>query len=253
MEVIFLGTGTSGGVPMVGCYTGACLSENPKDKRLRSSILINISDKTLVIDCSPDFRQQMLREQVRKIDAIVFTHSHKDHTGGLDDIRGFNYVLKKAIPLYMDKETEQAIRKQYDYIFGNSDYPGVPKVELHNFDNNPFKVEGVEFIPIEVLHYHMRVFAFRIGDFTYVTDANFISQQEKEKIEGSKVLVLNALRNEPHISHFTLKQAIEVIDELKPEKAYLTHISYQLGFHDEVSKKLPQGVELAYDGLRLEL
>ncbi|GIV34228.1 MAG: MBL fold metallo-hydrolase [Chitinophagales bacterium] len=253
MEVVFLGTGTSGGVPMVGCYTGVCLSDNPKDKRLRSSVLLHVNGKTIVIDCGPDFRQQMLREQVRKIDAIVFTHSHKDHTGGLDDIRGFNYVLKKAIPLYMDAETEKAIRRQYDYIFGNSDYPGVPKVEIHNFGNEPFWVEGVRFIPIEALHYRMRVYAFRIGDFTYVTDANFIAPQEKEKIKGSRVLVLNALRKEPHISHFTLSQALELVDELKPEKAYLTHISHQLGYHEEVNRSLPAGVELAYDGLRITL
>jgi len=252
LEVIFLGTGTSGGVPIVGCQCAVCKSENPKDKRLRSSVLVKVNDKTLVIDCSPDFRQQMLRENIAKIDGIIFTHSHKDHTGGLDEIRGYNYVLQKAIPLYMNEETLAVIKKQYDYIFSVSDYPGIPQVDIKVIDK-AFEIDDLTIQPIEVLHYHMRVFAYRIKDFTYITDANFISKQEMEKIAGSKVVVINALRKQTHISHFNLKQAIEVIQELNPEKAYLTHISHQLGFYDEVKKELPTGIELAYDGLKLEL
>lgn len=238
---------------MVGCDSPVCLSENPKDKRLRSSILIRINGKTLVVDCGPDFRQQMLREQVQNVDAILFTHAHRDHTAGLDDIRGYNYVTKKAMPLYMNKETLDTIKMHYEYVFSGSDYPGIPKVDVTVIENKPFSVFDVEVMPIEVLHYQMRVFAFRINDFTYITDANFISQQEKEKIKGSKIVVLNALRKETHLSHYNLKQALEIMEELKPEKAFLTHISHQLGFHDAVNKELPAGVELAYDGLKIQL
>lgn len=238
---------------MVGCPCAVCRSDNPKDKRLRSSVLVNVNEQTLVIDCSPDFRQQMLRENVKKIDAIIFTHSHKDHTGGLDEIRGYNYVLQKAIPLYMNRETCDTIKKQYDYIFNGNEYPGTPQVNIITIDDKAFMIAGVKIQPIEVRHYHMRVFAYRIEDFTYITDANFITWQEMQKIAGSKVVVLNALRRQTHISHFNLEQAIGVIQELKPSRAYLTHISHQMGFHDEVNKELPVGMELAYDGLRIEL
>ncbi len=238
---------------MVGCESPVCLSENPKDKRLRSSVLVRINGKTLVIDCSPDFRQQMLRENVKQADAILFTHAHRDHTGGLDDIRGFNYTMKKAMPLYMNRETCDTLKKHYEYIFNGNDYPGIPKVDIHIIDNHPFIVEGIEVRPVEVLHHRMRVFAFRIEDFTYITDANFIHHDEKKKIAGSKVIVINALRKDPHISHYNLKQAIEVIRELNPQKAYLTHISHQLGFHDEVNRELPENIEVAFDGLRVEV
>jgi len=238
---------------MLGCETPVCLSENPKDKRLRSSVLIRAGNKTLVIDCGPDFRQQMLRENVKQVDAILFTHAHKDHTGGLDDIRGYNYTMKKKMPLYMNAETLATIKGHYDYIFNGSDYPGIPQVDITVIENKPFHAQGVEVTPIETLHHNMRVFAFRIADFTYITDANFIHAGEKKKIAGSKVLVLNALRKEPHLSHYSLKQAIELIQELKPQQAYLTHISQQMGFHDEVNKELPPGIELAYDGLQLAL
>lgn len=253
MKITFLGTGTSGGVPMVGCKCGVCLSDNPKDKRLRSSVLIQEQGKTLVIDCGPDFRQQMLREQVNKIDAIIFTHSHKDHTGGLDDIRGFNYVLKKAIPLYLDAETLEIIKRQYEYIFADHAYPGIPQIETNLFNNKAFNVLGINVLPIQVLHYRMNVYAFRIADFTYITDANFIPEAEKEKAKGSKVLVLNALRHEPHVSHFTLGQAVKLVNELKPEKAYFTHISHQLGLYEDIAAQLPHNIELAYDGLAIQV
>lgn len=215
--------------------------------------MVRAGGKTILIDCSPDFRQQMLREKVKSIDAIVFTHSHKDHTGGLDDIRGFNYVLKKAIPLYLNQETLDIIKRQYEYIFDPHDYPGIPKVEIQLIDNSRFEIGEVGIQPIEVLHYKMKVLAFRLGDFTYVTDANHIADTEKEKIKGSKVLVLNALRKEPHVSHFNLDGAIQLVQELKPERAYFTHISHQLGFHDEVEKELPENIHLAYDGLKIEI
>lgn len=216
-------------------------------------MLVNVSGKSLVIDCSPDFRQQMLLNHIGKIDGIIFTHAHKDHTGGLDEIRGYNYVLQKAIPLYMNEETLAIIKKQYDYIFNGSDYPGIPQVDIKVINDKHFEIDSVKIQPIEVLHYQMRVFAYRIDDFTYITDANFISKQEMRKIAGSKVVVVNALRKQDHISHFNLKQAVEVIKELNPEKAYLTHISHQMGFQDEVSRELPDGIGMAYDGLKIEL
>ncbi len=216
-------------------------------------MLVNVSGKSLVIDCSPDFRQQMLLNHIGKIDGIIFTHAHKDHTGGLDEIRGYNYVLQKAIPLYMSDETFAIIKKQYDYIFNGSDYPGIPQVDIKVINDHPFEIDSVKIQPIEVLHYQMRVFAYRIEDFTYITDANFISKQEMQKIAGSKVVVVNALRKQDHISHFNLKQAIEVIRELNPERAYLTHISHQMGFQDEVNRELPDGIKLAHDGLKIEL
>ena len=237
---------------MVGCTSDVCKSTNPKDKRLRSSVLIREKGKTIVIDCSPDFRQQMLREEVGKVDAIVFTHAHKDHTGGLDDIRGYNYITKKPMPLYLNKETRSILKRQYDYVFDNNSYPGVPKVELFEITDEPFFIDDIKIQPIKVVHYKMPVLAFRIHEFTYITDANYIADDEKEKIKGSKIIVVNALRKEPHISHFNLSQAVELIQEFGPEKAYFTHISHQLGFHDEVNDELPDNIELAYDGLKIE-
>ena len=253
MEVTFLGTGTSGGVPMAGCFTGVCASDDSRDQRLRSSILIEEGNTKLIIDCSPDFRQQTLRERIERIDAIVFTHSHRDHTGGLDDIRGYNFAMKRAMPLYMHDETHDLLKQQYDYVFGENLYPGGPRAEVNIFDSKPFQINDVRLTPIEVVHYKMRVYAFRIKDFTYITDANYINPEEMEKIKGSKVVVINALRREPHRSHYTLEQALKVIEELKPETAYLTHMSYQMGFHKEVSEELPDHVFLAYDGLKLNL
>ncbi len=215
--------------------------------------MIETEGKTFVIDTGPDFRQQMLRENVKQMDAILFTHEHKDHTAGFDDIRAFNFVNKKKMEVYASASMQAAIRREYAYIFSDSKYPGIPEVNLHLIENKAFSIEGVEILPVEVMHYKMPVFGFRIGDFSYVTDANFINDAEKEKLKHSKVLVLNALRREPHISHFTLEQAIEMVKELKPEKAYFTHISHQLGFHAEVQKELPGNIEIAYDGLKITL
>lgn len=253
MRITFLGTGTSQGVPLIACKCNVCLSNDSKDKRLRTSILIEEKGKTFIIDTGPDFRQQMLRENVKNLDAVIFTHEHKDHTAGFDDIRAFNFINRKKMEVYASDRVQQAIKREFAYIFSDFKYPGIPEINLHLLENKLTVIDGVEILPIEVMHYKLPVFGFRINDFTYITDANDISDSEKEKIKGTKVLVLNALRREPHISHFTLDQAIELVKELKPEKAYFTHISHQLGMHAEVMKELPTGIELAYDGLKLQL
>lgn len=253
MRITFLGTGTSQGVPVIACPCEVCRSVNPKDKRLRTSVLIEEKGKTFVIDTGPDFRQQMLHAQVQSLDAVIFTHEHKDHTAGFDDVRAFNFVSKKKMEVYASQRVQQAIHREFAYIFSDFKYPGIPEINLHLLENKVFAIQGVEFTPIEVMHYKLPVFAFRVGDFTYITDANFISEEEKEKIKGSKVIVINALRRESHISHFTLEQAIDLLLELKPEKGYLTHASHQLGLHADVEKELPPGIELAFDGLTIEL
>lgn len=253
MKITFLGTGTSQGVPVIGCECRVCASADERDKRLRSSIMIESEGKVFVIDTGPDFRQQMLRGNVKRLDAVIFTHSHKDHIAGFDDIRAFNFIQKRAIDVYASEEVEEAIRKEFSYIFSEFKYPGIPEINLHRITNKEFNIQGVRFLPVEVMHYRMPVFGFRIGDFTYITDANFISEEEKQKVKGSKVIVLNALRKEPHISHFTFSEAIALMEELKPEKAYFTHISHQLGRHEEVQKELPPFIELAYDGMKIEV
>jgi phosphoribosyl 1,2-cyclic phosphate phosphodiesterase len=253
VKITFLGTGTSQGVPIIACDCNVCLSKNDKDKRLRSSIFIEEKGKTFVIDTGPDFRQQMLRENIKNVDAVLFTHEHKDHIAGFDDIRAFNFIYKKKMDVYASARVQEAIRREFAYIFSDFKYPGIPEINLFLLENKPTLIHDVLVTPIEVMHYKMPVFGFRVNNFTYITDANYISDEEKEKIKGSDVLVLNALRRENHISHFTLKQAVELVEELKPKKAYFTHISHQLGLHDEVQLELPENMELAYDGLQLEL
>lgn len=253
MKITFLGTGTSQGVPLIGCQCVVCKSADAKDKRTRTSILVETKGKTLVVDCGPDFRQQFLRENILKLDAVLLTHEHKDHLAGLDEVRAFNYLQKMAMPVYATERVQQAIRREYAYIFEEPSYPGIPKINLHTIGLNNFSAEGIEVVPIEVMHHQMPVHGFRFGNFTYITDANYISEKEKLKIKGSEVLVLNALRREEHISHFTLEQALELIEELKPKKAFLTHISHQLGKHEEVEMELPEHVRIAYDGLVVEL
>ena len=253
MQITFLGTGTSQGVPLIACSCDVCLSNDPKDKRLRTSILIEDKGKVIVIDTGPDFRAQMLREQVKQLDAVVFTHENKDNTVGFDDIRAFNFISKRKIDVYASASVQEAIKREYAYIFSDFKYPGIPEINLFLLRNELTVIHGIELLPIEVLHYKLPVFGFRTGDFTYITDANYISDVEKEKIKGSKIIVLNALRREPHISHFTFEEALNLIEELKPEKAYLIHISHQLGLHAEVTKELPTGVELAYDGLKITI
>lgn len=251
MTVTFLGTGTSQGVPIIGCQCTVCKSSNEKDQRLRSSILISSGDKNFVIDSGPDFRQQMLREDVRELHGVIFTHEHKDHIAGLDDIRAFNYLMRQRMNVYCTEQVEIALKREFAYAFSGEKYPGIPEIDLIRIDSDPFSIENLTFIPIHVKHMYMDVLGFRFGDFVYITDANFISDEEKEKIKGCKTLVLNALRNEKHPSHYTLDEAIALVNELQPQEAYFTHISHQLGLHEEVSSKLPPNMFLAYDGLQL--
>ncbi|MEQ9403669.1 MAG: MBL fold metallo-hydrolase [Cyclobacteriaceae bacterium] len=253
MKVTFLGTGTSQGVPVIACKCEVCKSIDYRDKRLRSSVIIQVEDLSIVVDTGPDFRQQMLRERVDRVDAVLFTHAHKDHTAGMDDIRSFNFLQKEEIPIYGQAETLDQIKDEFAYVFSASKYPGIPQIGLNVIENKPFNVQNLKVMPIEVMHHKMIVFGFRIGDFTYITDANHIHVREKEKIKGSKILVLNALQRTHHISHFTLDEAIELIQELNPEKAYLTHISHKLGLHAEVSRELPENIHLAHDGLILKI
>ena len=252
MKVTFLGTGTSQGIPFIGCPCPVCTSANRKDNRLRTSVWIQTDDASIVIDSGPDFRYQMLREKVYKLDAIVFTHGHKDHIAGLDDIRAYNYFQERPVPIYATEETQQALRREYAYIFSNITYPGIPQVDMHTINaKDPFTINGLTFTPIRVLHYKMEVLGFRIGDFTYITDAKYIADEELAKINGSKALVLNALRHEQHISHYTLAEAVDVAQNLDVAETYFTHISHQLGLHDVVDSGLPSGMHLAYDGLEL--
>lgn len=253
MKITFLGTGTSQGVPVIGCDCAVCTSPDKHDKRLRSAIWINTPEASIVVDTGPDFRYQMLRAKVNRLDAVVFTHGHKDHTAGMDDIRAYNFFQQKAMDIYATLETQSVIRREFSYIFENANYPGIPLVNMHTIRNEPFSINGLQLLPVRVLHYKLEVFGFRIGDFTYITDANYIAPEEMEKIKGSKVLVLNALRHEPHISHFTLEEAVAVAREAGAEQTYFTHISHQLGLHETLNKELPQGMALAYDGLELDM
>ena len=253
MKITFLGTGTSQGVPLIACKCEVCTSTNVKDKRLRSSIMVETSTTTIVIDTGPDFRQQMLREQVEQLDAVVFTHEHKDHIAGLDDVRAFNFINGKHIEVYATSRVQAAIKREFAYIFAEDKYPGIPLINLNEIDLAPFQIKDIKLNPIEVMHYKMPVLGFRIADFTYITDAKSISEKEKEKMKGSKVLVLNALRREEHISHFTFQEAIDLAQELNVEQAYFTHISHQLGLYEQVSDELPSNIFLAYDGLKLIL
>lgn len=249
IKITFLGTGTSTGVPVVACDCPVCTSPDSHDKRYRTSALITIGDTNLVIDSGPDFRTQMLINKVQDIHAILYTHGHRDHIAGLDDIRGFNYILNKKIHLYGAPRTMEAIKTEFPYIFSNSRYFGAPQVTIHHIDNEPFFVNGIHIIPIRVLHNKLPIFGFRIGNLTYITDANYISPEELNKIKGSTVIVLNALRNSKHISHFSLPEALDIITTLNPQRAYLTHISHFMGCHNTIETSLPAHVHLAYDGL----
>jgi phosphoribosyl 1,2-cyclic phosphate phosphodiesterase len=238
---------------MIGCDCEVCTSTNKKDNRLRSSILVQSANTTLVVDTGPDFRYQMLREKVKHLDAVVFTHPHKDHLAGLDDIRAFNFLNRKPMNVYADSLTEEALRRDFYYAFTDTKYPGIPELDLHTITLNPFVVGDIPVIPILVWHLKMPVMGFRFGKFTYITDANHIDPESKEKIKGSEIVVLNALRKTKHISHFTLDEAISMVKELGVPRAYFTHISHQLGLHDAVEAELPEGIHLAYDRLVIEV
>ncbi|MBJ11290.1 MAG: MBL fold metallo-hydrolase [Flavobacteriales bacterium] len=252
MKITFLGTGTSQGVPVIACDCMVCFSEDARDNRLRSSVLIQTETTSIVIDTGPDFRQQMLREKVDRLDAVVFTHEHKDHVAGMDDVRAFNYKQRKDMDVYATNRVQQALKREYPYVFTDLKYPGVPQVKLHTIDSeNIIQIGDISLQPIEVMHYKLSVLGFRINDFVYITDANFISCKEKEKIKGCRILVINALRKKEHISHFTLKEAVSLSQEVGAIQTYLTHISHLMGTHKSVSKELPKGVQIAYDGLVL--
>ncbi|WP_243472039.1 MBL fold metallo-hydrolase [Winogradskyella sp. MH6] len=253
MKVTFLGTGTSQGIPIIGSTHPVCLSDNPKDKRLRVSVLVEWDNYTYVVDCGPDFRQQMLSANVSKIDGIIFTHEHADHTMGLDDIRPF-FFKQGDIDLYAHKRVFKALKKRFDYIFTTKEkYPGVPSVTKHVIKNKPFKLGNLKVVPIDGLHYKLQVFGFRFKDFAYLTDMKTVADEEIEKLQNLEVLVINALREEPHMSHFNLKEALDFIEKVNPKRAYLTHISHDMGFHDEVQQKLPENVFLAYDNLQITI
>jgi phosphoribosyl 1,2-cyclic phosphate phosphodiesterase len=253
VTITFLGTGTSQGVPVIACNCEACKSTDARDKRLRSSIMIETDDKVIVIDSGPDFRQQMLRENVQHLDAIVFTHEHKDHIAGMDDIRAFNYKQGGPIDVYATIRVQKALEREFFYIFENPKYPGIPQITMHTIDMTPFNIGNTQFLPIEVMHYRLPVLGFRIGNFTYITDAKTIAEPEKEKIKGTEILVINALQKQTHISHFTYDEAIAFAQEIGAKKTYFTHISHNLGKYQDVTAELPENIELAYDGLRLEI
>ena len=249
MKITFLGTGTSQGVPVIACGCKTCLSTDQNDKRLRTSLLLETDEATLLFDAGPDFRQQMLREHVRKLDSIILTHEHKDHISGMDDVRAFNHKSQDAIDIYAEERVQKAIRKEYSYVFSEYQYPGIPKMRLNSISEHSFTVKGIQIIPIRVFHYRLPIYGFRVGNFAYITDANYIPEESKEKLFGVKYLVINALRREKHISHFSLKEAIDFIKEISPKKAYITHISHQMGCYDDITKELPPEIMLAYDGL----
>lgn len=253
ITIEFLGTGTSGGVPMIACKCEVCKSADLYDKRLRSSILIKSKTTTVVIDTTPDFRTQMLRSGVEHIDAVLFTHSHKDHIAGLDDIRAFNFFSKKSIPIYANQETSDALKRDFYYAFAELKYPGIPEINLHTIQDEPFHVGDILFQPFSVRHMNMDVTAYRIGNFTYITDANAIDEKAKKIIDGTDTLVINALRKEKHLSHFNLHEAIEMATILNARHTYFTHVSHQMGLHSVVSNELPTGMFFAYDGLTLEV
>ncbi|WP_419699186.1 MBL fold metallo-hydrolase [Mucilaginibacter sp. NFX135] len=251
MTITFLGTGTSQGVPVIACGCEVCTSTDARDNRLRTSILIETEDKTIVVDSGPDFRYQMLRAGVKHLDAIVFTHEHKDHIAGMDDIRAFNYKQNSPIDIYADQRVQKALVREFPYVFDGTGYPGIPQVVVHPINLLPFSIGNNIFTPIEVLHYKLPILGFRVNDFTYITDAKTVPESEKEKIKGTKTLVINALQKQSHISHFTLEEAINFANEVGADMTYLTHISHRLGTHFDVSKELPGNIELAYDGLKL--
>ena len=254
LEITFLGTGTSQGIPVIACDCVVCQSADPRDNRTRSSILISVNGENYVVDTGPDFRAQMLRENVKSLRAVLFTHEHKDHVAGMDDVRAFNYKEKRDMEIFCSERVEEALMREFYYVFESIKYPGVPSVNVNRIENNAFMLPcGERIIPVEVMHYKMPVFGFRIKDFTYITDATTVDDSEVEKVKGSRVLVVNALRKNEHISHFNLDEALDFIEKINPEMAYLTHISHLFDSHEEIERELPKNVRVAYDGLKINL
>ncbi|HSO77829.1 MAG TPA: MBL fold metallo-hydrolase [Bacteroidales bacterium] len=251
MKITFLGTGTSQGVPVIACDCAVCLSDDPKDNRLRAALLVETASNTFVIDAGPDFRQQMLRARVKKIDGIFLTHEHKDHISGMDDLRAFNYRSQAAMDIYAEERVQVAVRKEYAYVFSENLYPGVPKMELHDIDKYNIIIGEETVIPLRIFHYRLPILGFRIGDMAYITDANYIPEETKEKLIGVKYLIINALRKEKHISHFSLGEALSFVEEISPRYAFITHIGHQMGKHADINRELPANVTLAWDGLEV--
>jgi phosphoribosyl 1,2-cyclic phosphate phosphodiesterase len=252
VKITFLGTGTSQGVPVIACECHTCISDDPRDKRLRTSLMLETADTTVVFDAGPDFRQQMLREHVKKLDAIILTHEHKDHIAGMDDVRAFNFKSQDAIDIYAEADVQEAVKREYKYVFENK-YPGIPKMRLNLIPEFGFNIKDLKIIPVRVRHKELDIYGFRIGVFAYITDADYIPESSMEKLIGVKYLVINALRKQKHPSHFNLGEAIDHIRKISPKRAFLTHISHQMGRYNEVSPELPPGVMLASDGLSIEI
>ena len=253
MKITFLGTGTSQGVPVIACKCATCQSDDPRDKRLRASVLIECQDTVVIIDTGPDFRQQMLSARVDRLDAVIFTHEHRDHIAGLDDIRAYNYLQDQPMDVYGEDRVLRALQHTFPYIFAERKYPGIPQVNFHHIQNEPFSFGGIEIMPVRAYHHRLPVLGYRIGDFTYITDANFIAPEELEKIKGTRVFTICALRKRKHISHYSLSEALEVIKSVRPEKAYITHVSHLMGSHAETTSELPGNVSFAWDGLSFDV
>jgi phosphoribosyl 1,2-cyclic phosphate phosphodiesterase len=251
IEATLLGTGTSQGVPVIACSCDVCRSTDERDKRLRSSLLLKINGQNFVIDAGPDFRTQMLREQVNSLRAILLTHEHADHLFGLDDIRSYNWIQKHPTDIYAEIRVQETIKRVFHYVFADFKYPGIPNMNLCKIENTPFCIDNIKFIPVRCYHHKLPVFGFRVGDLTYITDTNSIPKEEKQKMSGTRILIINALRKQKHISHFNLGEALEVIREIEPEKAYLTHFSHDFGKHADIQRILPENVFVGYDGLKI--
>jgi phosphoribosyl 1,2-cyclic phosphate phosphodiesterase len=252
LKITFLGSGTSQGVPVIGCTCEVCQSLDYRDKRLRTSIRVEVDGQSFIVDTGPDFRQQMLRENIRRVDAVIFTHAHRDHTAGLDDVRAYNFLQEMDMPVYGTEPVLDQLRIEYAYAFAKDAYPGIPRLTLNQIDNAPFSVNGVSITPLPVLHLKLPVLGFRFGNFSYITDANFIPEETMERLQGTETLVLNALQIQPHVSHFNLAEAVKMVDKIQPKKTYFTHISHKLGLHSYVEKNLPDDISLAYDGMEIQ-